>query len=198
MIDLDKGEFFPGFNPRPRVGGDFPFSYMRLLSSQFQSTPPCGGRPFPSAPTLSMDGFNPRPRVGGDLVSSLIACHAAMFQSTPPCGGRLVSTSEVDKLNRFQSTPPCGGRPDFLENHLPDEYVSIHAPVWGATLSTNPSHSGECFNPRPRVGGDLLFLREIPQLTVSIHAPVWGATSLSLVHKLYWVCFNPRPRVGGD
>ena len=76
--------------------------------------------------------------------------------------------------------------------------VSIHAPVWGATLnclyhtifvtfqSTLPY--GERlstplfaafiprFNPRSRMGSDIIKLPRICFFIVSIHAPVWGAT----------------------
>ena len=55
----------------------------------------------------------------------------------------------------FQSTHPCGVRLDDWAR--PARYiVSIHAPVWGATvLATLKNKAG----------------------TVSIHAPVWGATT---------------------
>ena len=56
-------------------------------------------------------------------------------------------------------------------------YVSIHAPVWGATLSTA---AVEMIKP------------------VSIHAPVWGATQWQQLGGKGSPCFNPRPRVGGD
>ncbi len=32
------------FNPRPRVGGDYPFSNSLHIQCRFQSTPPCGRR----------------------------------------------------------------------------------------------------------------------------------------------------------
>ena len=76
--------------------------------------------------------------------------------------------------------------------------VSIHAPAWGATLSTpisntglrfqsTPPHGGRpsewvstltwmCFNPRPRMGGDRTKSASEAAGIVSIHAPAWGAT----------------------
>ena len=55
--------------------------------------------------------------------------------------------------------------------------VSIHAPVWGATVQGSVS---------------------IYTVKVSIHAPVWGAT----IRDSLWVHerkgFNPRTRVGCD
>ena len=35
----------PGFNPRPRVGGDFPTMIAPSMLMLFQSAPPRGGRP---------------------------------------------------------------------------------------------------------------------------------------------------------
>ena len=55
---------------------------------------------------------------------------------------------------RFQSTPPHGGRPKIriLDSLQP------------------------CFNPRPRMGGDITYMESARVLDVSIHAPAWGAT----------------------
>ena len=78
-----------------------------------------------------------------------------MFQSTPPCGGRLKCAHRDGRECMFQSTPPCGGR-----------QTSGLWWVWS-----------ECFNPRPRAGGDSEHRDEMAKLrVVSIHAPVRGAT----------------------
>ena len=119
------------------------------------------------------------------------------FQSTHPCGVRPTTDLITAKLVVFQSTHPCGVRPcprfpSFLQS------VSIHAPVWGATLyagsifslmmfqSTHPcgvrlcavgdAPSWRCFNPRTRVGCDL--------------------NRVKLLYLL--ACFNPRTREGCD
>ena len=85
--------------------------------------------------------------------------------------------------------------------------VSIHAPVWGATLavvmlllalqfqSTHPCgvrllaslivSVSFCFNPRTRVGCDLFDWSTWCYNLVSIHAPVWGATPMAIC--LVWV-----------
>ena len=76
-----------------------------------------------------------------------------------------------------------------------------------------------CFNPRPRMGGDIIIFGSIAVTHVSIHAPAWGATKADIdiikenkfqstpphggrllagTTKLDEVCFNPRPRMGGD
>ena len=59
-----------------------------------------------------------------------------------------------------------------------NEYVSIHAPAWGATR---------------------FHMRERPCIyTVSIHAPAWGATRKHHRLQFHIRCFNPRTRVGCD
>ena len=98
-------------------------------------------------------------------------------------------------------------------------YVSIHAPVWGATdrLATITQPKG--FNPRTRVGCDIMYSATELLSDVSIHAPVWGATVIDRracfnclfqsTHpcgvRRFGGCiyslrlrFNPRTRVGCD
>ncbi len=121
--------------------------------------------------------FNPRPRVGGDVRSPCTPSTATGFQSTPPRGGRHYSTGQFEPGEAFQSTPPRGGRRPYALKRLALHYVSIHAPAWGATpiaglisladvVSIHAPAWGatgfprrehklyDCFNPRPRVGGD--------------------------------------------
>ena len=99
----------------------------------------------------------------------------------------------------FQSTLPYGERHITEIFHKSVDYVSIHAPVWGATgtitakdrfglvfQSTLPY--GErpmmgcrkeiinSFNPRSRMGSDPNSKEGDSDDPVSIHAPVWGAT----------------------
>ena len=98
-----------------------------------------------------------------------------LFQSTHPCGVRPCYLMALNQSTSFQSTHPCGVR-RRIEMSLTDEVVSIHAPVWGATITK----FFEFTNPK-----------------VSIHAPVWGATvSQSEVTRV--AGFNPRTRVGCD
>ncbi len=61
-----------------------------------------------------------------------------------------------------------------------------HAPAWGATTSCRIHRTAlRRFNPRPRMGGDMLPpILLVTLLTVSIHAPAWGAT-LFIVRKTY-------------
>ena len=59
-----------------------------------------------------------------------------------------------------------------------DFWISIHAPVKGATRLSPGTGDGQCdFNPRTREGCDLDAGRLVPfYIDISIHAPVKGAT----------------------
>src|SRR5690606_18304785 len=100
--------------------------------------------------------------------------------------------------------------------------VSIRAPAWGATVPGRPGVSIRgCFNPRARVGRDVMladlpheavkfqsarprgarlpaWLAPPPAAPVSIRAPAWGATSVLQGLSTAFQCFNPRARVGRD
>ena len=98
-------------------------------------------------------------------------------------------------------------------------YVSIHAPVWGATTCLVVCLSLTVFQSTHPCGVRLSARLAVSQAFVSIHAPVWGATDnvnnrrysikFQSTHpcgvRLGWiisdcakVCFNPRTRVGCD
>jgi len=123
-----------------------------------------------------------------------------MFQSTRPRGARHAAYDVLPDLCEFQSTRPRGARLELL-NQFVSLKVSIHAPAWGATSTEYRSPAPTtCFNPRARVGRDVIetgigsLLRKFQSTRprgarpgqkrtspclypVSIHAPAWGATS---------------------
>ncbi len=99
--------------------------------------------------------------------------------------------------------------------------VSIHAPAWGATelksmlkmvklfQSTLPhgERRGQPrkgrrvinrFNPRSRMGSDVISNACRWLLLVSIHAPAWGATYVRIILAHSYKGFNPRSRMGSD
>ena len=100
--------------------------------------------------------FNPRARVGRDTV-----------------------TINVNQLpGEFQSTRPRGARLDVEHHFGPADYVSIHAPAWGATVDDYDGRflTIEFQSTRPRGARLPAPWSCLPQGTVSIHAPAWGAT----------------------
>ena len=90
---------------------------MPLLTMQrenlFQSTPLCEGRPLLSYRLYTI----------------------APFQSTPLCEGRREPVVGQEWGFLFQSTPLCEGRQYASVNNATGEFVSIHAPVRGATYT---------------------------------------------------------------
>ena len=101
----------------------------------FQSTRPCGTRPPKSSYKLLDRSFyfNPRAPVGRDNLKQDYTPTSLAFQSTRPCGTR--QKRSFEKMSILN--------------------ISIHAPLWDATVSSNP----------PRFPA-----------TISIHAPLWDAT----------------------
>ncbi len=121
---------------------------------------------------------------------------AGMFQSTPPYGGRPMPSSTTHPSRSFNPRPRMGGDMDYAY-YVQNKYVSIHAPVWGATrrVSTH-TISSMSFNPRPRMGGDLPLICCCQHPCVSIHAPVWGATKAAVM-AVTAVEFQSTPPYGG-
>ena len=102
-------------------------------SSKFQSTHPCGVRRRIFHKVSQKQSFNPRTPVGCDV---------------PLC-------VQISFVHQFQSTHPCGVRLPVQINIFLQDDVSIHAPLWGATISSYKSYTTlRGFNPRTPVGCD--------------------------------------------
>ncbi len=124
-----------------------------------------------------------------------------MFQSTPPRGGRHITILHPVRSDiKFQSTPPRGGRPRCHQAQIAvTRHVSIHAPAGGATfVLPMPRYAADCFNPRPRGGGDPEPVGgPISLADVSIHAPAGGATIVVWPMVPTSVVFQSTPPRGG-
>ncbi len=88
----------------------------------------------------------------------------------------------------FRSAPPHGGRHQCQRVILAVVAVSIRAPARGATCCLPQKTPGNCFDPRPRTGGDRECDRIGGARPVSIRAPARGATGDGL-------CGDPTGRV---
>ena len=143
------------FNPRSRAGSDFnpathyknnrtfqstlpcrerrSFTAAYLSTCIFQSTLPCRERQHFSYRTTEDEYFNPRSRAGSDCASPVPAFRPSVFQSTLPCRERLGSEQRMITYEVFQSTLPCRERPRPQGLWRFPIYISIHAPVQGAT-----------------------------------------------------------------
>ena len=113
---------------------------------------------------------------------------------------------------------PAWGATDARRRFTFLDCVSIHAPAWGATpdsrpavdprvFQSTPPHGGRplyrtkkvklsCFNPRPRMGGDIYEACQPCLIPVSIHAPAWGATCAEQSHVVS-MQFQSTPPHGG-
>jgi len=90
----------------------------------------------------------------------------------------------------------CDATNDLAEQIL---YISIHAPVKGATTVYAPSAAILDFNPRTREGCDQpTALVDVAAEVISIHAPVKGATPSATRSRRDGPNFNPRTREGCD
>ena len=88
-------------------------------------------RQLPSC--LALGYFNPRSHVGSDPLSRKCARVRSEFQSTLPCGERRPRSDSTRSLL----------------------FISIHAPMWGATSFISPPIRKQYnFNPRSHVGSD--------------------------------------------
>ena len=155
------------------------YQYVAGYVTKFQSTHPRGVRLLP--------------QIGADAI--------IRFQSTHPRGVRRRALPCWPASTRFQSTHPRGVRHASLERVPHEALVSIHAPAWGATGAWIKGHARmSCFNPRTRVGCDLLLSVGFGgmEADVSIHAPAWGATNANESPFRLMKCFNSRTRVGCD
>ena len=151
--------------------------------------------------TYDVNGFNPRSRMGSDTMNSdrknfrNVSIHAPvwgatytrqhrpriyLFQSTLPYGERQHFVDIIATSHRFQSTLPYGERQSIALKINAIMIVSIHAPVWGATIIEDTNTTIDRFQStlpygERRYPGSVLVLVD----TVSIHAPVWGATMIT-------------------
>ena len=78
-----------------------------------------------------------------------------MFQSTHPHGVRQKHLLGSEISNSFNPRTRMGCDESEPDVFFQPQYVSIHAPAWGATRhSTYRSSVSKCFNPRTRMGCD--------------------------------------------
>ena len=126
--------------------------------------------------------------------------HLPVSIHAPAWGATSLSCNIPPRRGGFQSTHPRGVRQQHGDAARDGFVVSIHAPAWGATASRiHRSARACCFNPRTRVGCDLLPAPgHVAHAAVSIHAPAWGATVPPSSGQGWRACFNPRTRVGCD
>ena len=201
------------FNPRLRVGGDATFSIappqtsVSIHASAWEATPgpfrPASAScvsihasAWEATPCIRLaraaaESFNPRLRVGGDDIFTTsrpwpqVSIHASAWEATRRlcqfCAGRRVSIH----ASAWEATPEW-----LIVRHAKQRRVSIHASAWEATSPVaSVCLAGSSFNPRLRVGGELVMEPDSSGMVVSIHASAWEATRAlpAAALKLRWV-----------
>ena len=136
MLQIVQSAMTSYFNPRTHVGCDKVDSYFLLWQLN----------------------FNPRTHVGCDKITEDSYCVSNIFQSTHPCGVRLIPTHLLCNVANFNPRTHVGC--DWRRSvYLVPFFISIHAPMWGATSWIfSGSWNNWYFNPRTHVGCDLLIL----------------------------------------
>ena len=122
------------FNPRSREGSDAKKADLVALLQDFNPRSREGSDSLHFLLKISQFNFNPRSREGSDEGKAFIIRYHAIFQSTLP----------------WRERRQC----QILSLKL--RFISIHAPVKGATTLSLPKKSTKpYFNPRSREGSDL-------------------------------------------
>ena len=101
------------FNPRARVGRDLPYYIRKDADPKFQSTRPCGARPYLPRKERWLD----------------------VFQSTRPCGARQRIKYSILRRKEISIHAPVWGATSTAMVTSSRAKISIHAPVWGATCA---------------------------------------------------------------
>ena len=114
--------------------------------------------------------------------------HPAWFRVHRPCfnpRSRMGSDGDIETSDGISLSfnPRSRMGSDIIDAKTKQgQYVSIHAPAWGATgAGCDINRLSSCFNPRSRMGSDLGVRRGAHSGRVSIHAPAWGATRPTLL-----------------
>ena len=165
------------FNPRTHVGCDVWRSRSLVISTISIHAPTWGATIWYAKFFIGSSYFNPRTHVGCDVSVLFLFVNVIGFQSTHPRGVRRVSALSLRQRN----------------------WISIHAPTWGATpLQDTACHISQYFNPRTHVGCDLVrgAMSFLPT-NFNPRTHVGCDTSLG-VATLPFQDFNPRTHVGCD
>ena len=143
--------------------------------------------------SITSSNFNPRARVGHDRFP---CCHlrTGLFQSTCPRGARHPHPRPPHQRAISIHVPAWGTTTNSIGTVI-GSGISIHVPTWGTT-STPPGASGfRNFNPRARVGHDLVSSRaSMSVLTFQSTCPRGARPIASCSLKMPWTFQSTCPR----
>ena len=104
----------PGFNPRPRGGGDGGVDRGQRDQRVSIHAPAGWATRSPGTTPTPKFSFNPRPRGGGDGEAGAGGRGDGVSIHAPAGGGDAEELCVQHVLKEFQSTPPRGGRQDLV------------------------------------------------------------------------------------
>ena len=165
------------FNSRSRMGSDRTAAVPKKVTRKFQFTLPHGERPRTVRRKVGVVMFQFTLPHGERPASCSSPVRRWAFQFTLPHGERRGRASPLQAVAGFNSRSRMGSDLRAVCEVTAKQWVSIHAPAWGATV----------------YDADLVELTQ-----VSIHAPAWGATRHPGHGRAAQGRFNSRSRMGSD
>ena len=163
----------------------------------FQSTRPYGARLVAINDFEVFLCFNPRARMGRDPWPTRLFSASYGFNPRARMGRDLTICSDINSAV-FQSTRPYGARPTAIQISPLVITVSIHAPVWGATvLSERISISDQFQSTRPYGARLAPPITEPLQWEFQSTRPYGARLTTGTTHPVS-SSFNPRARMGRD
>ena len=149
------------FNPRARVGRDGGDVHMVNGSYVFQSTRPRRARRRRRGRKTIFAHFNPRARVGRDTRRATRNFCGSYFNPRARVGRDSRSPHRPRQLWRFQSTRPRGARRSWPQVPGAAEAFQSTRPRRARRLRATDNQVPLNFNPRARVGRDVLQILQI-------------------------------------
>ena len=188
----------PGFDPRPRAGGDAPMVVTGRVV-MFRSTPPRGGRPDRSMVLRAYLSVSIHaPARGATLARYRRSPRSRRFDPRPRAGGDTAEPAVAPTSPSFDPRPRAGGDLRPMQRMIASGHVSIHAPARGATSARHHTPSMlAMFRSTPPRGGRLRPADRSHRAHVSIHAPARGATRRPCKSRTRSCRFRSTPPRGG-
>ena len=144
------------FNPRTHTGCDLKSARSFSKDDYVSIHAPIQGATMLSEEQVSNGVFQSTHPYRVRQAFTLLLFSSRRFQSTHPYRVRLLMYENPTKVGKFQSTHPYRVRHSVGFHWSYDTFVSIHAPIQGATYLFDLCSTGyRSFNPRTHTGCDL-------------------------------------------
>ena len=187
----------PTVSSRAPVWGASASQARFVASQEFQVVPPRGGHPSKAGISCAGRGFKSCPRVGGISTSPSFFLGASGFQVVPPCGGHLLVCSQHSRDSIVSSRAPVWGASVATDPNWEIREVSSRAPVWGASFAVHGAGRQRLFQVVPPCGGHLVCSMIATMASWFQVVPPCGGHPRRIRSDTALGCFKSCPRVGG-